>query len=277
MNKLVRLFYLIAGVIIISLSLNYFIIPNTLVSFGTDGVSLLLSYLFHSNVYVNMLILNVILLLIASILVEKNTLKSYILPSILIPVFGYSISFFTKAYPIELPEMILNVVVSSFMLGIGYGLIYKQGFKAGSIFLIEDMLSHLTKVHLKIYSLAIDIVLVIITSVLINLNIGLYSAIMIIVVKYLIEKADVGYYEDKMFYIITKKEDEVKDYIMNELHYKLTTLDVKGGYSKKDNHILLSIISAGDYYKLKSGIKLIDKSAFIAIVDTYDCINRKEI
>ena len=110
-----------------------------------------------------------------------------------------------------------------------------------------------------------------------NLNLGLYSLVMILIIRYLITKAEFGINDYKMFYIITDHEKEVKDYILNDLKYELTTLDVKGGFTKRKNHILLSVISSRDYYKLKEGIKLIDKNAFIAIVDTYDLLNRKGI
>ena len=78
-----------------------------------------------------------------------------------------------------------------------------------------------------------------------------------------------------MFYVITSKEKEVKHFIMSTLGYELTELDVKGGFTQQRRSILLSVISAKDYYKLKSGIMKIDHKAFIAITDTYDVINRK--
>jgi len=84
-----------------------------------------------------------------------------------------------------------------------------------------------------------------------------------------------GINDSKMFYVITSKDKEVKNYIMHDLKYELTVLDVKGGFTKKKNQILLSVISTNDYYKLKEGIKIIDPNAFIAITDTYDVVNRK--
>ncbi|MCR4581792.1 MAG: YitT family protein, partial [Bacilli bacterium] len=81
--------------------------------------------------------------------------------------------------------------------------------------------------------------------------------------------------DSKMFYVITSKEKEVKDYIIHTLGYELTELDVKGGFSKQKKSIILSVISAKDYYRLRAGIINIDSKAFVAITDTYDVINRK--
>ena len=249
--------------------------PNQLVTIGSDGLACLFSYIFTSNVYINMFILNIIILLFSLIFIDKQTIKLYIVPAVFIPIISYLTSFISKSYPIQLPEMMVSILVASFLIGIGYSFIFKAGYKASVIFIVEDIFSSLTNIHSKSYSFVVDIFNVILTVIFISLNVGLYSLIMIIIIRYLITKAEFGINDYKMFYVITDKEKEVRDYIVNDLHYKLTTLDVTGGYSKKSSKILLSVISSNDYYRLKEGIKLIDNHAFIAIVDTYDCINRK--
>ena len=275
MDRFIRIFSIVLGCIIISFGLNYFVLPNQLVIIGSDGLACLFSYIFTSNVYINMFILNVIILLFSLIFIDKQTIKLYIVPAVLIPIISYLTSFISKSYPIQLPEMMVSILVASFLIGIGYSFIFKAGYKASVIFIVEDIFSSLTNIHSKSYSFVIDIFNVILTVIFISLNVGLYSLIMIIIIRYLITKAEFGINDYKMFYVITDKEKEVRDYIVNDLHYKLTTLDVTGGYSKKSSKILLSVISSNDYFRLKEGIKLIDNHAFIAIVDTYDCINRK--
>lgn len=275
MDRFIRIFNIVLGCIIISFGLNYFVLPNQLVIIGSDGLACLFSYIFTSNVYINMFILNVIILLFSLIFIDKQTIKLYIVPAVLIPIISYLTGFISKSYPIQLPEMMVSILVASFLIGIGYSFIFKAGYKASVIFIVEDIFSSLTNIHSKSYSFVIDIFNVILTVIFISLNVGLYSLIMIIIIRYLITKAEFGINDYKMFYVITDKEKEVRDYIVNDLHYKLTTLDVTGGYSKKSSKILLSVISSNDYYRLKEGIKLIDNHAFIAIVDTYDCINRK--
>lgn len=275
MDRFIRIFNIVLGCIIMSFGLNYFVLPNQLVIIGSDGLACLFSYIFTSNVYINMFILNVIILLFSLIFIDKQTIKLYIVPAVLIPIISYLTGFISKSYPIQLPEMMVSILVASFLIGIGYSFIFKAGYKASVIFIVEDIFSSLTNIHSKSYSFVIDIFNVILTVIFISLNVGLYSLIMIIIIRYLITKAEFGINDYKMFYVITDKEKEVRDYIVNDLHYKLTTLDVTGGYSKKSSKILLSVISSNDYFRLKEGIKLIDNHAFIAIVDTYDCINRK--
>ena len=88
------------------------------------------------------------------------------------------------------------------------------------------------------------------------------------------KRASIGINTSKVFYIITKKEKIVKQYIMDELGYDLTEFEVKGGFSKEKNKILMCVIPTRNYYKLREGIKVIDKDAFISITDSYEVINQ---
>ena len=169
----------------------------------------------------------------------------------------------------------LVVLVGSVLIGTGYSMIYKQGYSGGIVFLIDEVLGNLTRFHSKMYSWVLDICILIISFRVFGYEYTLYSLVIMVIAKYMITKVRFGINDSKMFYIITSKDKEIKNFIIHDLKYELTVLDVKGGFTKKSNQILLTVISSNDYFKLKEGIKLIDPKAFIAITETYDVLNRK--
>ena len=61
---------------------------------------------------------------------------------------------------------------------------------------------------------------------------------------------------------------------MKELHHDLTEYEAVGGFSKKKNKVIMTIIDTKDYFKVKEGIKLIDPDAFISITDNYEVMNK---
>lgn len=265
----------IVGCLIIAIAIDFIIIPNNLLTFGISGISTLIYYLNGVNVGINLLIMNIIGISIASFFVNKDRIKEYILPSFLIPILIYVLSFFTNSFILELPEMLIVIIVAAFLISFGYSLIYKQGYSTSVVFLLEDVIGKITKFHSKIYSWLFDCIILTASLVLFGYYVTLYSFIVIVISKYMITKTRFGINDSKVFYIITSKEKEVKHFILHDLKYELTVLDVKGGFSKKKNEILLSVIDSKDYYKFKEGIKIIDPDAFIAICDTYDVVNKK--
>ena len=272
MKSYISLFF---GALLVALSLNLVLIPNDMISFGVDGLASLLYYMTDVNPAINMLICNFILLLITSLLLDKNVLKMYVLPAILIPFLVFITSPISNYFTIEFPENMLIIIVGSVLSAYGYSFIYKQGYSGGTVFLIDEIMGKLTKFYSKMYSWIIDICTIIISFNLFGFEKSFYSLIIIMISRYLITKVRLGINDSKMFYIITSKEKEVKNFIIHDLKYELTVLDVKGGFSKKENQILLTVISSNDYFKLKEGIKIIDPKAFIAITETYDVLNRK--
>lgn len=275
MKDIMRYVSVVIGSFIIAISINFIILPNNLVTFGFNGIASMIYYINGIHPAINILLLNVIALLIGFLVMGKKIIRYYLLPALLIPASIYITSFLTNFIVVELPEMLLVVIVAGFLNGFGYSLIYKQGFSAGTLFLIEEVIGEFTHFRSKIYSWVIDIIIVILTLFIFNYQVALYSLIIIIISKYMITKARFGINGSKVFYIITSKEKEVKNFIMHDLKYELTVLDAKGGFTKKDNQILFTVISSSDYYRLKEGIKVIDEKAFIAITDTYDVVSRK--
>ena len=69
---------------------------------------------------------------------------------------------------------------------------------------------------------------------------------------------------------MTNKEDEVKDYIINNLKHTVTTFTVKGGYLNDKRKAILTVIPTREYYHLTEGIKKIDEEAFFVAMDAYE-------
>lgn len=275
MKKIIKYLYILFGCALIAFAIDFIVIPNNLLTFGINGIATMLYYLNGVNVGINILFLNLCGILLSSLILDKEIIKEYLFPSIMIPIFVYLFSFISSSFVILLPEMLLVIIVAGFLTGFGYSLIYKQGLSASVVYLVEEMIGKLTKFHSKIYSWIFDVIILIVSIFLFGYQVTLYSMIIIFISKYMITKTRFGINDSKMFYVITNKASDVKHYIIHDLKYELTVLDVKGGFSKKKNQIFLTIIDTKDYYKLKEGIRIIDPNAFIAICDTYDVVNRK--
>ena len=263
---------LILGSLLIALTFNFLLVPYNFLSFGDIGLGVVFGNIISIPIPFLVLFVNMIIIL-ASLLINPDNSYKYLLPSLLIPIFMFALSFLNIT--VELPEKVLVMVISAIFIGFGYSLIYQSGYKGNTIFLLEEDIGDYTKIHTQVYSCVVDILVVIIFIFQQNFELAVYSLFIMAIARFIVNKARYNINDSKMFYVITNKEKEIKEYIIRTLGYELTELDVKGGYSKKKRSILLSVISAKDYYRLKSGIMSIDKDAFVAITDTYDVINRK--
>lgn len=265
---------IIIGSLLISISFSLFFIPNNIVPNGTYGMSILMNYKTGYDPALFLLIVNFMLIVLSLIIQGPVKSKNYVAASLLIPIFIYiinSLSFYTYFAEIE---MIMAAIAGAFLTGLGYSFIYKSGESVGGIEIIQDMINNVTKHKNKRLTIIVEIIILILTSLIFDLETMLYSLIVIIIILIMSTKSKIGVSTTKTFFIITNKEKEVKKYILEELKQDLTEFNTKGGFSNTKNKIIMTSVDTTNYYELKEGILLIDPTAFISITDGYEVINK---
>ena len=86
----------------------------------------------------------------------------------------------------------------------------------------------------------------------------------------MIDKVMLETSNNKAFYIITKKQEEIKKYIINGLNHSVTIFNVEGGFEERKNKVLLTVIPTREYFLLTEGIKELDPDAFFLVCDAYE-------
>lgn len=277
MKKYLKRYMLsIIGCIIIGITFNLFFLQYDLVPNGIYGLGALFNYFFNYDPFLFIIIVNTALLIVSWLSQGKRQTQKYILPSILIPIVIFLSENISNFIHFDNIEMILIAIVGGFLTGFGYSIIYKQGLSVGGIEILQDIFNSVKIYRRKTFSYVFEIVIVLITAYTINIESAIYSTIAIVLIKYMATKSKIGISSSKTFFIITSKEKEVKDYIINELHHDLTEFNVKGGFSNTKSKILMTSIDTKEYFRLKQGIDLIDSNAFISIIDSYEVINKNK-
>lgn len=275
MNRVKKYTKIIIGCVLISLGLNIFIVPSRLIASETIGFTSILSYNYGFNIAALLLIINVWTLWLIYMIYDINKLKQYLLPTLLLPICIYLGSFINISIVNNI-EKLLVAISGSFIMGYGYSFMYKEGYRTGAIYILEDMYNDFSGNNTRIISRVCDLLLILVSIKLYGLEQSLYSCIVIVIIRYMTTKARIGISDSKAFYIITSKEKEIKKYLTEELHHDFTSFDAEGGFTKKKNKVIMTVISTKDYFKVKEGIKEIDDKAFISITDNYEVMNRNK-
>ena len=265
---------LIVASLLISVGYNLFIIPNILIAPGINGLAGIMKYTIDFSPAIFILIGNLVLLLIIIATFGLKRGYKYFGACLLIPLFIFLTQNINGYIKLDNLEMVLIVICASLLIGYGNSLIYKEGYSVGGFYIIEDIINTISHKQRKYISLICDLLVVLISFKLIPLENAIYSIFLVVIVKRLTTIAKLGISDSKAFYIITTKEKEVKRYIMEDLKHDITILEAKGGFTKKQNNILMTVISTKEYYQLKEGIKEIDPKAFISITDSYEVLNK---
>lgn len=271
MKKYLKIFL---GSFLIGMSLNLFFKDIGLIPSGTMGLSLYFADRMHVNFALTVLLINIFCFLMAATIFPKKYLARCIITFWLIPLFIILTKDVGNLIDIKDADKLLISLYGGVLMGIGFRCIYSEGKLASGVNVINSLGKIIFEHNHIIILYSLDLILVILQGFTYGAQSAMYSLIAILIMEILSKRASIGINTSKVFYIITKKEKIVKQYIMDELGYDLTEFEVKGGFSKEKNKILMCVIPTRNYYKLREGIKVIDKDAFISITDSYEVINQ---
>ena len=103
-----------------------------------------------------------------------------------------------------------------------------------------------------------------------GVNNMMYSIVILYIISLISDRVVLGISDSKVFYIVTAHDEEIKGYIIKYLNHGVTVFKGKGGFKRKNENVLMTVLPTKDYFRLKEGIKEIDKNAFFIVTDTYE-------
>ena len=268
--KIKTFFIVVLGTLISALAFNIFFSPYNIVIGGVGGISIILHNLFDINESLSILIISLILYIIGMIFLEKKEMIRTFIASILFPLFVYLTSLILVKLDLSIDNKLLATITGGVLVGFGLGIIYKQGYTTGGIDIITKILNKYFKINYGISTLILDGIVTIIGAFIFGFETLIYSIIAILIYSNVIDTVTLGLLDNKSFNIITSKPDEVKNFVIKELHHGVTILNGRGAYSNDKKSVLFIVIPKRDYYKLKDGIKKIDNKAFFVVSSSYE-------
>ena len=267
---LTRLIEFILGCFIIALSYNVFIASNNLVPGGVGGIAVILSHFINIDNSIIILIMNIILLILSFCMLGKDITKRNILGTILFPMFVKLTEHANVWIQIDTSKVLLAALFGGIIYGFGAGLVFKAGFTTGGTDIINQILSKYLKISMGKSMLVSDGLIVLSSALFFGMNSMMYSILILYLISIMSDKVVLGISNNKMFYIISEKDEEIKRYIVSALNHGVTIFKAKGGYHKYKGNVIMTILPTKDYYTLRTGIKKIDQDAFFIVTDSYE-------
>ena len=186
-----------------------------------------------------------------------------------------STTLITELIDLENTSLFLVVVFGGAAAGFSTGLIRKSGFNPGGFGVIFDIMKKYFYISIGTSTTIVNSLLIFVSAFIFGFNNAIYAIISLLITSHMVDKVIIGVSNNKVFYIITDKPLEIREYIMNNLNYSVTLVNAKGGYSHKRKKMLMCVIPTIEYLKLKELVKEIDPKVFFLIVDTYESSVKK--
>lgn len=270
-----RMFYLFISMIIGAVLYNLLLLPLNLVPGGTSGIATITYYVYEIDPALMIFLISAACCILSFLYLGVERTLGTLVGCVAYPLMVKLTSHIGTAFPIDTTDILLLVLFAGVLAGVSNGLMYKSGYSTGGLPIISQILFEKFHIAIAKTSLVMNIVIVSIGAAFFGITNALYAVIYLYINSIVIDRVLLGISMNKAFYIITKEEKEVKEYMINHLKHTVTTFDVKGGFLENKKKVILTVVPSREYYRVTEGIRAIDPEVFFVATDAYQVSGAK--
>lgn len=283
-NKVTEMIWIILGIILMNFGFFYFLLPIKLVTGGVSGVAVIL-YQFEIGGFriltsYTILALNAVFLLIGYLFMGKSYFLKTLFGSIFSPVVVFLFEFFSDdptwfINQFSQNHLLIGSIIGALSIGFGLGTVFRYGGSTGGIDVLQNILHK--KFHLSYNTsfLVTDGVIVLAGFILFrDIELFFFSIVTVFIFSRIIDNISVQGRAGSTLFIITEKDEEVKNAIYDSIDRGLTVVNAKGGYSGTDKKLLICVIATRELNFTKHVVENADPEAFTFIAQTKEAVGR---
>ena len=267
---LIEINILTIAIAIIAVAVYFFLVPSHTSISSMSGLGIVLSNFVPLPLSAITMILNVVLLIIGFFTCGKDFGLKTVYTSVMLPVFlGIFENIFPNIGSIT-DSQELDVLCYILVVSVGLSILFNRNASSGGLDIVAKIINKYFHMELgKAMSLsgmcvALSAALVYDKKTVVLSVLGTYFNG--IILDHFIFDHNIK----RRVCIITKKEEELRQFIVRDLHSGATIYEAIGAYNMEKRNEIITIVDKGEYQKLMKYINQEDPEAFITVYTVSD-------
>ncbi|MCC2727095.1 YitT family protein [Blautia massiliensis] len=256
---------LTAAVAIIAAAVYFFLVPSHTSVSSISGLGIVLSNFVPLQLSAITMILNVVLLIIGFFTCGREFGVKTVYTSVMLPLFLGLFEIIFPDFGSMTDSQELDVLCYVLVVSVGLSILFNRNASSGGLDIVAKIMNKYLHMELgKAMSLsgmcvALSAALVYDKKTVVLSVLGTYFNG--IVLDHFIFDHNIK----RRVCIITKKEEELRQFIVHDLHSGATIYEAIGAYKMEKRHEIITIVDKGEYQKLMKFINQEDPKAFITV------------
>ncbi|WP_110112375.1 YitT family protein [Bacillus sp. CGMCC 1.16541] len=270
--RLPNILFILLGSAIFGFGLVNFNMQNNLAEGGFTGITLLLYFLYEIDPSYTNLLLNIPLFFIGWKLLGRTSFYYTMIGVVSLSAFLWIF----QRYPVDMPlkdDMTLAALFAGVFIGVGLGIIFRYGGTTGGVDIIARLVQKYVGWNMGKTMFLFDFVVITVSLIFyLTYTEAMYTLVAVFVAAKVIDFMQEGAYAAKGATIISSKNEEISQKIIEQMDRGVTVLKGQGSYSKQELNVLYCVVSKNEIFRLKQVITSIDPHAFVAVSDVHDVL-----
>ena len=256
--------------VIVAAAVFFFLMPSHVSVGSISGLAIVLGNFVSLKISAITFILNMLLLVLGFLLIGREFGAKTVYTSFLLPVV---LAVFETAFPENASitnDAFLDMICYIFVVSIGLAMLFNRNASSGGLDIVAKLLNKYLHMELgKAMSLsgmcvALSAALVYDKKTVVLSILGTYFNG--IILDHFIFNHNIK----RRVCIITEKEAELRQFILNDLHSGATIYESIGAYNMQKRNEIITIVDKSEYQKLMNYMSHEDPLAFITVYNVSD-------
>lgn len=265
MEILKEIVILTVAIFIIACAVYFFLVPSHAAVSSISGFAIVLSNMIPFAVSEITFVINVSLLVVGIILFGKEFGLKSMYTSVMLPVFLKMFEVLLPEYQSMTGDATLDVIAYIFVVSIGLCILFNRNATSGGLDIIAMIMNRYLHMELgKAMSLA-GMCIALSSALVFDKKTVVLSVLGTYFNGLLVDYFIFGQNEKKRVCIISKKSEEVRQWILHELHSGATIYEAYGAYNMEVRREIITIVDKNEYQKLMNYMAKTDPDAFMTV------------
>lgn len=260
-----RVVMLVIALEIIALSINFFYAPINVAAGGATGVAILLDAAFGINRALTVLIINIAMIILAAIFLDRSTVRNIAFGSFLLPVLMY----ITPSHRL-VEDAVLAVIIGGAVFASGIAILYRLEASSGGTTVPPMILKKYFKINSALSLLAIDMVVTLFNLLVSGTNAFFLAAFSLVITSIVMRYIETGLdLKHQVTIMSNERLADIQTMLLQE-DQSLTVFDVRGGYTDNNKEMLMVMVDNANYGRMLRRVHDIDQNAFIVTTNVHE-------
>lgn len=259
-----HLFLILLGNTVYALSVVMFILPNGLLTGGTTGMGITIDHYFGIPIEYFVLVFNGLMFLVGALVLGMKFALTTLVSSFYYPIIlGVFKGIPALSHVTE--DKMLATVCGGFLIGAGIGIVIRAGASTGGMDIPPLVLNKKFDIPVSASMYVFDFVILIMQMIFSDKEECIYGILLVVIYTFILDKTLLLGTKKMEVKIVSDHSEEITKMILEKVDRGVTLLHAETGYLKKEQKMVMTIVSNRELMVLKQRVQEIDPNAFIII------------
>ncbi|MGN0625203.1 MAG: YitT family protein [Oscillospiraceae bacterium] len=253
------------GTLIVSAAVYFFLIPSQVTVGSISGLVVLISNFLPFRISVMTFVLNTLLLILGFFTIGREFGGKTIYTSILMPVFLGALEEIFPNQQSLTGDSFLDMIGYIFVVSIGLAILFNLNASSGGLDIVAKILNKYLHIELG-KAMTIAGMCTALTSVFAyEPKIVFLSVLGTYLNGVVLDHFILGFNTRKRVCIISEKQEELLQFLTEEMHSGATLYEATGAYNRQKRTEIITIVNRNEYSKLLNWLHREDPNAFVTV------------